>query len=722
MVYNGVVYGYAGIACKKEVRSFGMRNKKRAAAAVTLAAAMACGTLAGCSFVSTDTQKDYLQVIAEVNIAQSADFQEGGVYADYADAISTTEIIKRDMIATFISSGYSAMQTYGWTYADTFSSICESLVNREIFMQYAIVYFLSKGEDADGNTFGLTEYLAAVKKDEEEGTGLGGLGYFLTDEEEALALYETRVLFNNTLDTKEADYIESTDSASSVTVRTLPTGVNTANEDYYDPAYKIYIGSNSASDCGTYETVEGSTPTTRRKAYNSFLANLRSNDLLQNNEDTSDFESLAYFATELKSEYEAIIINKLNELFEKEAAEVLTEEWLTAYYNDMYNNQSVTFADDKSAFETAFNAMSDSNFVLTAPAENYGFVINILLPFSKTQSDLLSGLTGDYQDTKGNKYVQRARLLQNVRATDQRETWFTGSTDYSYETNGGYTGTLSNSAARTYLFFEECLQKDADKTASKYELLKNYYGEYTYNGSVVYNKDKDTYVLDPTPISIDDFIAEMEGYLNYAFGATVASGEKTQENYYDRSVDAYYKDSESGKVVDYSSFVYYTGAVEFSEAFDANRMFVAGTEENKAFSVINELSFAYNTDTAGLNPYLGYSVVVDTTSYVGEFEYAAQEACRRGAGSYVVTPSDYGWHVIYCTFSFREADGSIKPFTFDYSQIADEGTFSYYFYEAIKEGIVSKTSSTKQTEAINAYKDCVTLYESRYANLMNLDS
>ena len=61
-------------------------NKKKTAA-VGIAAVMALGALAGCDLVSTDLQKDYEQVIAEVDITASDDFQAGGKYAAYADAI-----------------------------------------------------------------------------------------------------------------------------------------------------------------------------------------------------------------------------------------------------------------------------------------------------------------------------------------------------------------------------------------------------------------------------------------------------------------------------------------------------------------------------------------------------------------------------------------------------------------------------------------------------------
>ncbi|MDE5547847.1 MAG: hypothetical protein K2J30_02500, partial [Clostridia bacterium] len=319
-----------------------------------------------------------------------------------------------------------------------------------------------------------------------------------------------------------------------------------------------------------------------------------------------------------------------------------------------------------------------------------------------------------YGDTNGKSFAQRAKLLKDVQATDQRASWFTGETDHGFKYDGvitdAYTGGNAN---RTYLFFEDNLTGNA-----KYEPMTKYYGKYTYNGTVTEDEDGD-YIIKPNKIDIDGFMTEMEGYLNAAFGKTVATGAKV-ENYYDRSISAYYKDSNiaEGKV-DYSSFVYYEGKVEIAN-YDVDKIFVSGTDENKAFSIVNELSFAYNTDTAGLNPYYGYSVVTGKTSFVSEFEYAAQKACSQGAGSYVVAPSDYGWHIIYCTFVFDKD----TPFTFKADEMTTEGTFSYNLYEKVKSSVVEKYSSNQQAEILSAYSNstCTTVYEDRYSDLFELDN
>lgn len=718
-------------------------KKKTKVAAIALAAAMSTGVLAGCGLVSTNTSRDYAQVIAEVNITNSANFASSE-YADYADVIETAQITKRDMVAYFLSTGYSMMQSYGWTYHDTFAMISETLVNRQVYLQYAMLYLLEDESTDETKEFTAEGYRAAVEEASDDEKSLAALAYFLNDDEEKKALYDTRVLFNDTLDSQETTYLDTQSDSTDTeeTARTTPTGIDTEDEDYYNEAYQVYTGTNAAADCVGYEVQDGSTPTSRRKAYGDLIASLRSNELISAGEDTTNIENLSYFKMELENSYETALINKMTDIFETAIKSTVTQETAQEVYDNTYARQERAFAADTSSFESALDGVSDTSFVLTAPEANYGFVVNILIPFSTKQSLDLSNATADLGDTKGNKFNARADLLEQIEGTDQRGTWFTGTTDYSFlpntdaedpsdDVDNVYTGGDSN---RSYLFFKDSILEN-----TQYQRVPNYYGRYTYNGTVT-PKD-DSYVLTPNRITIDGFIQEMEGYLTSAAAAvtvgnayTVEEGQYvngidaedtpvsgTSAGYFDRSVSDYYT---AENTVDYSKFIYYAGQVSFEDGFNANNMFLDGSAENVAYSVINELSFAYNTDTAGLNSYLGYAISTGSTDYVPEFEYAAQYVCRKGAGNYVVVGTDYGWHIIYCTFSFvADGDGGVAaPYTFNWEDRAQEGTFSYLFYEALCADLVSDYASTMQTKAIDAYSDCAVVYEDRYADLSGLDT
>ncbi len=738
------------------MKYMGKRAKSVAAVAIAMSALLASGAFTGCQFVTTDTNKDFSQVVAEIDITKSKDFAQGGQYAEYGKVIGKTEVLKRDLAASFLSN-YSNLQNQGYgDYASMFKTICENLVARQIRIQYAMAYLLENG-DAEGNGYTVEGYQAAAADKQDP---LAGVKYFLTEVEREQGLYVTRVRFNNTLDSNEKRTLgdSSSNSSSSGAARTLPTGVDASNSEYYDGSYRVYIGFNSASNCGTYKTLEGSSVTSRKNAFNSFLSSLRENDLLNKGEnpiikDESGRmlfnEDISYFQMELRSQYESILLTKLTKLFEKKAEEQITQAEISSDFENEYKNQSEDYKADPSSFESALDSFKDDAYLFTAPEEGYGYVINILLPFSASQSAALKDAPQDQGDPKGNKFMQRANLLKNVVATDQRESWITGDTDHSFDASAQgstvkdyYTG---GKAERKQLFFEDGLIVDytndyfnvANDTRLKnytdeYTPIGKYYGRYTFNGSVEYSKQDKTYRIVKNDVSIDQFIGEMEGYLNSSFKTvfgrdSVATGSVVYQDYYTRGYSSYYKTNEDQSVdyntVDYGKFVYYQGKVNFADAFDANKMFVAGSEENLAFSVINELSFAYNTDTAGLNPYLGYSVVTGKTNYMTEFEYAAQEVCKEGAGSYIVAPTDYGWHIIYCTFSFLEnADGEIKPFAFDYTQRYTKGTTSNLYFEAMKSKYVSDFSSIMSKAVDVAYnnEDCVTIYEKRYENFSNM--
>ena len=681
-------------------------NKKKTTA-VGIAAVLALGALAGCDLVSVDLQKDYQQVIAEVDITKGEDFASGGKYAAYADAIESSSIVKRDLVASFMNVGYLYVESYGYSYEEAYDLIKNSLVNRAIYLQYAQVYFFESGD------YTVEGYEAAVSAAEEGDKDIAGLAYFLDEEEIAKAEYDVKVSLNTAIDSLETSIINFEDEHDHDEARTTPTGVDTVNEDFVDPAYKVYTGSNSASDCGSYETVERSTPSTRTRAYKRLLANLNSYGLIQKGENTSDVTALSYYQIQRRNTYEDAVIDKLGEAFEAEAEKGITEEWVKAKYDETLASQQRTFSSDTTSFESALDSVSDTSFVLYAPDENYGFVLNILLPFSSTQSAALSAAPADRGDKNGNKFMTRASLLDSVRATDQRKTWFTGHEDYSFvaeEGDNAYTGGIEE---RKYLFFENNMKKSEGETA-QYEPLKNYYGKYTYNGTVDKTEGEDgktEFTITPNKLTIDGFLSEMEGYLS-ANGYTLEKTISASESYYDKSLSDYY--NEDG-TVDYSSFVYYKASVNELSDFNANEVFVTGSDENNVMSMMNELSFAYNTDTAGLNSYLGYAVSPNSTDYMKEFEYAAQEAVRGGAGTIVVVPTDYGWHIIYCTFSYA---GS-APYTFDWNEIEEEGTFSNLYYEALKASNLTTYSSSRQSEIINSFNNdsCVTVYEKRYSDL-----
>ena len=140
----------------------------------------------------------------------------------------------------------------------------------------------------------------------------------------------------------------------------------------------------------------------------------------------------------------------------------------------------------------------------------------------------------------------------------------------------------------------------------------------------------------------------------------------------------------------------------------------------KAMSAVNELQYAYTTDTGVLSQYIGYSVSAYDTSYIKEFEYAAQQAVREGAGTFKVCAGDYGWHLIYVTETFDTAGGAVyKNADFSKMQVENEGTFENRFYNWIKDSHLAQEVTLKSNELSKEYNTdkAVAVYKDAYKDL-----
>ncbi|MBQ8406687.1 MAG: hypothetical protein IJY38_02100 [Clostridia bacterium] len=730
------------------------KNTIKKTAAIVLGASVMLGAT-GCNFFPTNTELDMKQEIGVVDISGHVAEAEDGKYADYASALQTivndcgvdTSISKRDLVAYFLNAGTTYVESYGMSYRETFTMLMETLVTRKIMVQYAMLYFLAQKDDSDQPLYtaeGCQAFVQSGLEDssltETEKTLLQNnravltMKYFLTenvgkaDENTELydkAVYSLRSAINDSLDSLETSFItEETGEDASAPERTLPTGVDTQKEDYYTADYDIYTGRNTLDSCGDYEALDGSTPVTRLNAYNKFLSNLDGNYLLLEGENTSNFTELNYYYVELSSQLEQAIITKLNDTLTEEAYKNFTDAYVAARYDELLESQETKFTGKSgiSNFGTAIDAVSDESFVLYSPAAGYGFVYNILIPFSTWQEQQYSiekarGLT------QKELYAKRANILTGVKAKDLRGDWFSNFEDYNYsyvpETDEKYyTNTLTAANTTNYLFF-----KNNSANSDKYESLGQYYGKYAYNGTVTTDADGEFKKFTPNPLSIDDFIVEMNNYLNYAIDGDVNTVEASGTPFPNYVKDGNYsekKNEQTGEVTyDYSEFMYYTGSVDVGTT-DKAEYFKEGTKAYKAVSAINELMFAYSTDPGCLNTYMGYSVSPFTTSYVKEFEYAAQYAVSQGVGNYAVCATDFGWHVIYVSYVY-DAVGEVYTNGYVAADRETEGTFSYMFYEYLKNEVSEKYMQEIQTVALQEYNaSSVTKFEDRYEDLLSI--
>ncbi len=699
------------------------KHTMKKTAAILLGVALTAGAT-GCNFITTDSDKDLAQVVASVNISDS--LKTDDKYSAKATEVSRvikecgldTDIYKRDLVAYFLSTGYNYVENYGYTYEDTFNMLLDGLVSRKIMLQYAVAYYLSQGEgvSVDACKSYINAQLAAADKEEaallKEYPEVLTIKYFLTDggvaeatEDYDRTVYTLKKSFNDSLDSMEESIIAAEEeNHDHGEIRTLPTNAGTEKSDYYTTEYDVYTGRNVLGACGEYEKVDGSTTTTRKKAYNTFLANLQSYNLIKTSgdkvEDTADVTKLEYYYVELSSMLGQALITKYFEDLEEDAIESLTDEYVKTKYDSIYAQQSLAYGNDPKAFETAIGGLSDDSFVLYGQ-QGFGFVYNILLPFSSSQNvryteEKNRGLTED------ELFNARKAILSEVKGKDLRDSWISSHDHANY-------ATLKEDGK--YYFFEDNLTN-----SDKYEAIKQYTGKYPYNGEVTEDETTGEYECTPTPVDINGFITIMEDYIRTVVNDEAVTVSGAPDNAYDATT---YVDPVTDEV-DYSKFVYYRGKVNGLNA-TAAEYFNAESNSCKAVSAVNELMFAYSTDMGCLNTYMGYAVSPYGTNFVPEFEYAAQEAIKGGVGSYVVCATDYGWHIVYATFVYSAEDvygGYVA------AEKEIEGTFSNLFYESLKTSLSNNHANETQSSVLNKYDNdtCVSRYQSRYQDLLDLDS
>jgi hypothetical protein len=112
----------------------------------------------GCGFVVTDNQKDMAQTIAKVDITEK--LSDSAVSSIIKELPST--ISKRDLIAAFLSYGYNQLQSMG--YEAIFTQLFDSLVQREIMVQYTVAHYFEKGATVEACQKFADDAIAALDK------------------------------------------------------------------------------------------------------------------------------------------------------------------------------------------------------------------------------------------------------------------------------------------------------------------------------------------------------------------------------------------------------------------------------------------------------------------------------------------------------------------------------------------------------------------------------
>lgn len=733
--------------------------KKKTIICGVLASTIAvAATFGGCSLVSTNTAADMSQTVATVDISKADTLDKE--FEAYKAAVGKTDIIKRELVAYFINYGYSYVQNYGKTYKETFNILLDQLVENAVLVQYSTMYLLKEkatNDKSEGYEAGaLDKYIEASKKGD-----VSKYEYLLGEDskEVKIAEYNLRYSINSAIDSREKKYLDEETSSAGTDTRSTPNGVDTQKEDYYPQVsvtddslnYNIYTGYEGyqLKDSGAYEddALEDTTNATRIKAYNDFISSLASSsyDLVDTKkEDLRKVRELKYIQDEYVSQLEQCVINKYYEVYEEKQEAHLKQtddenasndySKIQSAYVNLLNSQKENY-ETESNFTTAMDGMSDTSFVLYAPETDdtadggrFGYVYNILLPFSDAQNDALKAFQKIYADEeldggyKPEYYVARNALLGLIETTDQRAAWFNGEKEYAFNAKDTVERYYGKDAGKEWLFFENNVSNP-----DKYESIEKYAGLYPYNGTVV--EKNDGYILSPAKLDINDMLSEFENYIAFVTDNKCTATHTDTSNYGNAIVsdkNNLYKEVNGKKVVDYSNFVYTTGKVNFGDnnGVDNTMANFLNKESNryKVMSAVNELQYAYTTDTGVLSQYVGYSVQAGDTSYIKEFEHVAHEAVKSGAGSYAVCAGDYGWHLIYVTYTYELGNqfGENPDWA---NNIDKEGAFENLFYEWFKSKTLSDLSTKRKSQIITDFKLDTTVekHESAYKNLFELD-
>ncbi len=530
-------------------------------------------------------------------------------------------VTKRDLIASFNQYGYTYMYYYNMTAEATLDLLLDQLVNRKIVVQKAETELtpLNAGEIV-GNP--LEKYLSAnqinsIKKKANESINSAIEGYLEKDEEE-----------------EEKEETEET--------RTTPTYEDDGEEEVVSEADIPAVDKDSTKAIKT--------------AYSQFEKALKKNYY------TYD----SYYASIVDDLIEDEIVGLWEDSIEGKVTVSYAE--MQKRYEDMLAVQSSEYA-SAADYKTALGEVSSSKFVLYNEAVGYGYVYNLLIPFSDYQAAILAKYTAKYQAGKMTTAQYKAirnTLLTGVKAKDLRESWITAGYDYDFTTklfgedycktagipfDGTVSYTYTNDAGEEVVLVDT---KAPENTKGKYTYVTNEY-------------------------SMDEFLGKFNGWMK------------------------------AEPVADPSYA-------------NAGQVKLAETTLTAAKEMISDLCFAYGSDTGILNSYKGYVSAPEpadnaSETYVKEFAVAARDVVNKGAGNYVVVGTDYGWHIIYCTEALNTDSQVLNQ-----DDLTKTGTFTYNFHKMMKDSLVSKTISDQQTELLNTYKNdtkVVKKYATRYADLVD---
>ena len=684
---------------------------------VMISAALVLTVLAGCDLITTNTDRDMDQVVANVSV----------------DPQISEDIYKRELQAAFNSYGATYMNYYGYTEAQTYKLLLDNLVDNRIIAQYSKIALTQATAEHSGEGYFQTAAKVAAADRTLKDECLTALNYdgkafaevkatspakdFMTEYEYNYARYSVLTSVDSVIKSLMDEETDEDDPHETLTVTvrttlTVPTDedgnevelkkdeeiskisetykrqiealikeakLDVKVEDYtnrYDlnlAVYKDYIAKFDL------------TSKDRKKALKKAIKLLADQGLITSDEaakstpaTVDEVLELTAFKDTLVRQYESLIVVKYRLALQNEKEKIVNEDTLYSEYSDLYAKQEAAYKNDVSAYESALSSMSDTSPVLyhtgEANAKNgYGFVSNLLIGFSAEQTAALSAYKSKNKVTESDIKNYRESLLEKLTVKDLRSTWVMSNYG-TFDTESG----------------EFTFGNDYVKTDS----LKKYQGlaigtAYDFT---------DSNGLDTT---------------NYYF-TSVTPKTQTFANFYallagDMGLDtafAAFKDGDATTVKQ---------ILNAAKAEDATVITDALMEKYRDYV------YAFSTDSGSLTENYGYvySPVTSATTYVKEFAAAAKAVVEKGVGAYTIVATDYGYHIILCT---KVLEGSKKLTADEFkAQLAanDENSIAVKFKDYKLDVVVASEVSNVTSAFINNNRtSSVKYYEKTFSDII----
>ena len=671
---------------------------------LVLTVVLSVGFFSGCDLVTVDTEADMGLTVATVQL----------------EGMNKEEIKKGKLVSAFNTSGYLYVYYYGYTESEAYQTILDELVNNRIIVQQAKLSLTNATVKTLGNDKGyfilakeatektnIDNYLCISNFEDKDMTAIdknADVINFLTKYEVAKAKYNAVKTLDSYLEsyknTEDEEHNHNHETLTltpraTLTIETEEEGneweikndaklkvitedylkafkkdlkvLGLKDEDYetkFDLSYDVYNKFVSNYDLTDKET---------KKALNKLLKDLKKSGFITSEEASKetpkkidDLLKISFFESILESEYESILVNKLNLALENnEEKKINSDEKLYEEYKNLYETQKASFDKSYANYETALEGASDESFVVYNPnlGGKYGYISNLLIGFNAEQTAALDAFV---EKVKGEKVAFRETLLQDLTAKDQRSTWALSNYGKYNEETGVFT-------------FDE----DYVKTST----LREYKG--ILNGASTF-------------ITHDEYDEEITKYNFKAVEGT----EVKFDDFYTNIV---------------SSIMGFTGDSGKLEGVEESTI-VSTTINDATMDKFRDLIYAYSTDGGSLQENYGYvySPITSKTTYVEEYAAAAEELINQGVGAYKVVATKYGYHIMLCTSVIIPGNelASKDKFLLD---VDKKGTLAYKFKE-YKYNLISSSTITKITNTIiNTFKndESIVVYDkSTYEDLI----